>query len=312
MPSARPLPRPLTEDAAVPPTYPLPELIARRSSERRLTRMQLLTRMGYTNVTKGLRRLAAIEQGELRHAGQFHGPLAAALGIPPEVVEDASAATRAALDVALPCGATRLTGRFVTESQGRCRESESRVTFSCIFRMITGSPSDRSPPSPSMPAHRCKPAPSVRDHPMMNKTFEIDGIAYEVTYEDHRFLFAIDPARSTACMAGYDSFGACHDDCPDPIPAPTTPPTKTRSILKVKREVMTFIDQVLHEYKPYYFTFAATEHGKIGLYRRVAERIARTHGVTLYVSPEHVPRGSIRFSFYYQVAIRGETDPRLP
>jgi hypothetical protein len=54
--------------------------------------------MGYVNVAKGLRRLAEIEQGELRRAGQFHRRLAAALEIPPEAVEDAFAATRAALD----------------------------------------------------------------------------------------------------------------------------------------------------------------------------------------------------------------------
>ncbi|WP_373506393.1 hypothetical protein [Thiocapsa sp.] len=88
----------MNEDTAVPLTYPLPELIARRSRELGLTRPQLVLRMGYANVTKGLRRLAAIEQGDLRHSGQFHGPLAAALEIPPEEVEDAFAATRAALD----------------------------------------------------------------------------------------------------------------------------------------------------------------------------------------------------------------------
>jgi hypothetical protein len=78
-------------------TYPLPKLIALRCEELGLTRMQLLRRMGYANVTKGLRRLTAIEQGDLRRAEQFHGPLAAALEIPPEVVEDAFAATQAAL-----------------------------------------------------------------------------------------------------------------------------------------------------------------------------------------------------------------------
>lgn len=82
----------------MPPIYPLPELIARRSRELDLMRTQLVLRMGYANVTKGLRRLAAIEHGDLRHSGQFHGALAAALEIPPEAVEDAFAATRAALD----------------------------------------------------------------------------------------------------------------------------------------------------------------------------------------------------------------------
>ena len=86
------------------PTYPLPDLIARRCEELGLTRMQLLRRMGYANVTKGLRRLTAIEQGDLRCADQFHGPLAMALEIPPEVVEDAFAATRAALDAAAEAG----------------------------------------------------------------------------------------------------------------------------------------------------------------------------------------------------------------
>jgi hypothetical protein len=152
--------------------------------------------------------------------------------------------------------------------------------------MIAASPNDRSPPSPSMPAHRYKSGPSVRDHLMMNKTFEIDGFTYEVTYEDHRFLFAITPACSAAFIAGYDSFGAYHDDCPARISAPT-PQTKTRSILKVKREVMTFIDQVLNEYKPYYFT--------------------------LYASPEPVASESswVRYSFYYQVAARGKTGPEV-
>lgn len=66
---------------------------------------------------------------------------------------------------------------------------------------------------------------------MMNKTFEIDGVAYQVTYEDHRFHFDIAPARSAACLACYDPFGACPDDGSERISAPT-PLTKTRPIFE--------------------------------------------------------------------------------
>jgi hypothetical protein len=102
----------------------------------------------------------------------------------------------------------------------------------------------------------------------------------------------------------YDPFGPFHDELPERISL-RSPQTATSSIFKVKREVMRFIDHALRKYKPYYFTFTANEHAKISLYRRIAERIARSHGFTLYADPELVASESrwVRFSFYCQVAI---------
>lgn len=178
------------------------------------------------------------------------------------------------------------------------------VSFPCIFGDGHGQPS-RSIAGVTIEAGAAMQTSTFREGPlMMTKTFEIDGIAYEITYENHRFLFTIDPARSTRCVVEYDPFGAFHDELPERISL-RSPQTATRSIFKVKREVMRFIDQALRKYKPYYFTFAANEHAKISLYRRIAERIARTHGFTLYADPELVASESrwARFSFYYQVAI---------
>jgi hypothetical protein len=50
--------------------------------------------MGYRNVSKGMRRLEAIEHGDLRDAAFFHAPLSEALEVERHVVEDAFQATR--------------------------------------------------------------------------------------------------------------------------------------------------------------------------------------------------------------------------
>jgi hypothetical protein len=142
--------------------------------------------------------------------------------------------------------------------------------------------------------------------PMMNKTFEIDGIAYRVAYEDHFFHFTIAPPRSITCRAEKDPVGAFHDAVAERT-SRRSPRTALRAILEVKREVMNFIDQALCEYRPYFFTFSANEHVSISLYRRIAARIARTHGFTLYVAPAHSDRGWERFFFYCQVGGCGAT-----
>jgi hypothetical protein len=75
-------------------TYPLHRLIEQRRETLGLTRTEVLRRMGYKSISKGIRRLEAIKAGDLRDAEFFHAPLAQALEVEPQVVEDAFQATR--------------------------------------------------------------------------------------------------------------------------------------------------------------------------------------------------------------------------
>jgi hypothetical protein len=76
------------------PSYPLHRLIEGRRAALGLARTELLRRMGYKSISKGIRRLEAIKRGDLSDAQFFHAPLAQALEVEPEVVEDAFQATR--------------------------------------------------------------------------------------------------------------------------------------------------------------------------------------------------------------------------
>jgi hypothetical protein len=76
------------------PSYPLHRLIEGRRAALGLARTELLRRMGYKSISKGIRRLEAIKRGDLSDAQFFHAPLAQALEVEPEVVEEAFQATR--------------------------------------------------------------------------------------------------------------------------------------------------------------------------------------------------------------------------
>lgn len=97
----------------------LEEQIARLGVSRR----DLVLRMGYANVAKGLRRLGQLEDGEIRVATDLKRPLAEALGLSLEEVGSAIDAER--------------------DAQARAREAAYRASFRPHAVLIT----ERSRPS---------------------------------------------------------------------------------------------------------------------------------------------------------------------
>lgn len=79
------------------PPLPIAALIDRRCAELGLDPSGLVRACGYSNVTKGLRRLDALRDGRLRRTDGLVGGLPAGLGVEPPVVEAALEATRAEL-----------------------------------------------------------------------------------------------------------------------------------------------------------------------------------------------------------------------
>ncbi|EGV18785.1 hypothetical protein [Thiocapsa marina] len=77
-----------------PTSYPLHCLIEERRAALGLSRSDVIRRMGSRNLSKGVRRLEDIKHGDLSHTAFFHAPLAQALEVEPDVVEEAFQATR--------------------------------------------------------------------------------------------------------------------------------------------------------------------------------------------------------------------------
>ena len=74
--------------------YAVPQLIERRRGELDLSRAHLARKMGYANVSKGMRRLDAILGGDTKLATELAPMLAAALDVDPSEIEQAIGNTR--------------------------------------------------------------------------------------------------------------------------------------------------------------------------------------------------------------------------
>ncbi|WP_425416501.1 hypothetical protein [Oricola indica] len=77
--------------------YPLSALIERRLDELCIRRADLVRRMGYANVNKGMRRFGDIMNGDMRMAAILREKLAMALEVDIAIVDEAIAETRAAV-----------------------------------------------------------------------------------------------------------------------------------------------------------------------------------------------------------------------
>lgn len=87
----------------------LKKFIENRMRELEIGRAELVRRMGYKNLSKGLKRLKALEDGDLEHADALLGPLATGLGVTMEEAAQVITAER--------------------EAQRRAQEAERRAKF---------------------------------------------------------------------------------------------------------------------------------------------------------------------------------------
>ena len=120
--------------------------------------------------------------------------------------------------------------------------------------------------------------------------FEVDGIHYVVGltawWEFHLYVDAVSSGIRVAQSKIERQFG----DEPESEIWTSFP---TKSVFRVKRQVLRFIDQAIRFYKPEHFTFSANELHKERLYRRFANKIAKQYGYFL----QETSKG--RFEFYH-------------
>lgn len=112
------------------------------------------------------------------------------------------------------------------------------------------------------------------------KTFTIDLITYEASFKNNQISFYVVKDRSYL-PEQYDPFEKWGSN----EYAVDYGKVSTKFIFRVKKELLAFIKYILSHHKPPYFTFSGTSEAKNRVYLRVAEKLSREFGYTVYTDP---------------------------
>ena len=129
---------------------------------------------------------------------------------------------------------------------------------------------------------------------MLEKDFEVDGIAYVVKFDKNIFSLYVDGLESkkkTSKIVSDDFNDFGNDDGPVEKVFYMSNLVKTKNPMKVFVNVLSFVNSVVEKRKPHYFTYTANEKKKMELYEKVAGKIAKKHGYFLLVEGK-------KFKFY--------------
>lgn len=115
----------------------------------------------------------------------------------------------------------------------------------------------------------------------IRKSFEVDGFTYVVEYRNHTVHFYIDFAESmNARELLPEDFGRF--DFFEPFPERVYEVQRPmKSVFRVKREVLEFLETILRKVRPHFFDFSATTARRWPIYQRIAQRLADRHGYWL-------------------------------
>ncbi len=128
------------------------------------------------------------------------------------------------------------------------------------------------------------------------REFQLNGIAYIATYKDHEFRFCVDTRASTnqQRVTNYTDFDkAWYFDTDPPAYQYSSDDITTENIWEVKKEILAFVEAVLAGTAPPFFRFTLNERGKVGIYHRIALRLAEKYSYYLCVDAEN-----LAFNFY--------------
>ena len=115
----------------------------------------------------------------------------------------------------------------------------------------------------------------------IRKRFSVDGFTYVVEYRNHTVQFYIDFAESMNKRdLQPDDFGFFDffEPWPERVYEVDIP---VKNVFRVKREVLDFLDTLLHDVRPYFLDFSASTARRVPVYRRIAQRLAAPHGYWL-------------------------------
>lgn len=113
----------------------------------------------------------------------------------------------------------------------------------------------------------------------IEKSLEIENYVYTVCYKDNNeFIFYADGSKSKRPTRGYDPFEAFGDDEYYFGNNFDRVSLSVKSVFRLKKFVMSFIEEIIEKKKPYYFTYANIGDEKSAIYERYAMRIAEKYG----------------------------------
>jgi hypothetical protein len=114
---------------------------------------------------------------------------------------------------------------------------------------------------------------------MFEKRLFIENICYVMRFKDNNeFELFIDRHESTSHqLYEYDPF----EKWDDPKKEISYEKINSRSVFKIKKFALEFIEATLRKENPYYFSFSAINPGTMGLYKKIAERISNSYSYSV-------------------------------
>lgn len=139
--------------------------------------------------------------------------------------------------------------------------------------------------------HKAKNTITWKDDPIKityeEKEFVVDDLTYVIEYSNYKFTLFVDATKArTKIYEDLDQkdpfYGFSRDDVPCMEIMTSSDLVKTKSPLKVYKEVMTFVHNMIGKHKPHMFGYSSNEKRKNSLYSRVAKMLAEKHGYYLH------------------------------
>lgn len=118
------------------------------------------------------------------------------------------------------------------------------------------------------------------------KTFVVDDLTYVIYFSNGEFVLYVDATKSRTKIHEEEDlkdpfYGYSLEDEPNMEVMESSDLIKTKSPMKIYKEVMTFVNNMIGKHKPYMFKYSANEDRKIPVYGRVAKKLAEKHGYYL-------------------------------
>ncbi|AKF13547.1 hypothetical protein PHIN3_284 [Sinorhizobium phage phiN3] len=107
-------------------------------------------------------------------------------------------------------------------------------------------------------------------------SFEVDSLTYVVEFDNNEFFLYVDGTKAKTKIAEeveFDGFDFFEETSHNVMKSSEL--VKAKSPLKIFKNVLKFVEDMIGKHKPHFFFFAANEEKKISLYSTVAQQIAK-------------------------------------
>ncbi|AGR47999.1 hypothetical protein PHIM7_280 [Sinorhizobium phage phiM7] len=113
-------------------------------------------------------------------------------------------------------------------------------------------------------------------------SFEVDSLTYVVEFDNNEFFLYVDGTKAKTKIAEeveFDGFDFFEESSQNVLKSSDL--VKTKSPIKVFKNVLKFVEDMIGKHKPHFFYFAANEEKKISLYAMVAQQLSKKSGYYL-------------------------------